>query len=189
MNRLITRPRTSERQVRVEHADTEWFTWLRTRTPILGHRQGQLIALRPGGRKARMSLLAIACAVAATASAGLSTIAWLAGASAALLTIGFACTAPWVPQQRRYAHDLAAGDLIRMPRRPWTAGIVTKADTYDGLTYVDIFGDHALVYEANREVARVYLDGPLAHKWIYGRVQARDITPYAKPKASSWPRR
>lgn len=186
MNKLTRTRAASERTVRIETEEGEWFAWLRTRTPLLGARRDRLIRLRPGGTR---TWQAVAIATAATALAGLAGAGGVAVALAAItvaLTVIAACTIPWVPQQRRYAQDLRPGDLIRVPRHPLTAGIVIKADTYDGLTYVELHGEHHMVFENRREVARIYLDGKLAHQWIYGRIPAQTMQHRDRHARRSW---
>mgnify|MGYP007112927722 CR=1 FL=1 len=163
----------AQRQVKVHTADGEWFAWLRTRTPLLGARKDNLIRLRPGGRwLRRIATASVLCALFAGLSGRIAASLVLALVATVLVAVT-ATTALWSPQSRRHVQDIQLGDLIRLPRRPWLAGIVVAVDTYDGLTYVDLHGDHQLVCEAPREVARVYPEGKLTHQWIYGRVPAQ----------------
>lgn len=180
----------SARTVRIETTEGEWFTWLRTRTPLLGARRDRLMRLRPGGRSMAPKAAAGTAALAATAAIlGAGGVATLMGTLAVALVAVTVCTIPWVPQQRRHARDLRPGDIVRVPRKPWAAGIVMKADTYNDLTYLELLGEHHLVFESRREVARIYFDGKLAHQWVYGRVPAQTMQHRDHSRHRSWWRR
>ena len=164
--RRRTRSATRSQRVRVETAQGEWFGWARTRTPLYGTRSHGRIALRPGGQSLWLILVALIVAAAFTHG-------WLRlaiGATAGVAVVVIAVTILWKPHGRCYAHSLRAGSLVRLPRRPWTAARIEKADHFDGLIYLDFHGGTSLVYEPHREVTRVRLYGKPAYLWVHGRV-------------------
>jgi hypothetical protein len=67
------------------------------------------------------------------------------------------------------ASQLQPGMLVRQPRRPFSARIVTRVTTINGLSYVSFFNGPDRTYEATYEASTVTLPKTRTRNWHYGR--------------------
>lgn len=154
----------------VIRSDRQMHHWSRTNLGLWGSRR-QGIALRPFPR------LFTFCALAAAAYLGL----WIAVAVttepladpfalAALLLIGFYfSTAPFRRGDVVRVAQLVPGDLMRQPRRPYSARIVTSVTTVNGVSFVRFYKGGDRTFEASYEASTARLRGGRVSRWHYGR--------------------
>jgi len=136
-----------------------------------GSRRDGRIALRPVPR------LFTVAAIVAAAYLGL----WIAVAvttepmadpfaAVALALLGFyISTAPFRRDHVVRVAQLAPGDLMRQPRRPNSARIVTCVTTINGISYVRFHNAPDRTFHAGYEASTVRLRGARVIRWHYGR--------------------
>ncbi|NQU37379.1 MAG: hypothetical protein HQ526_07265 [Actinobacteria bacterium] len=84
--------------------------------------------------------------------------------------IAYVSSAPFRRGPVVAASQLQPGMLVRQPRRPFSARIVTRVMTINGVSYVSFFNGPDRTYEATYEASTVTFPKPRTRNWHYGRI-------------------
>lgn len=168
--RAVKRPRAHS----VVRADRHWHTWGRRHTPIWGSRPQGRIALRPAPRVFAFTLVCLssiaAMAVLVDAVSSTERRGWVLLACAGWVSYLAGC--PVRREGWARAATVVPGDMIRQPRRPLSARIVSSAHTINGITYIQFHEGPTRSYDAHREVTVVRARAERHVRWHYGRSYA-----------------
>lgn len=155
----------------VVRADRHWHTWGRLHTPMWGSRPSGRIALRPAPRTftTAVAVMVSVAAVVVVAEAFSVTSRWTVAFLAGGLLLSYLVGCPVQREGWTRAGTLVPGDMIRQPRRPFSARIVSSAHTINGTTYIEFHNGPARTYDAGREVTVVRARSERHVRWHYGR--------------------
>lgn len=168
--RAVKRRRTYS----VVRADRHWHTWGRCHTPMWGSRPHGRIALRPAPRVFAFALVCLSsiAVMAVLVDAVSSTERWVWVLLACAGWVSYLAGCPVRREGWTRAETVVPGDMIRQPRRPLSARIVSSAHTINGVTYVQFHEGPARSYDAHREVTVVRARAERHVRWHYGRSYA-----------------